>query len=470
MLRALRFSVPRAQAMAFGRARLRVTWDDRATPSIDAPVALFFGAGTLYNRDDVPWLVRGLLVSVRFTADRVELASYHPMPYFDRARIALVAGDDAVDDVRWETRAIPYDGPRSWAAYFHATYRDHGAPTPGVDLVALDTREAEGGGDWCGLFAGMSWTFSDRAALGTLEGDPRFFFDDSEGPQGQGTGTEEWGGGGDYWGGHTMTLPLAGHPVGAPSPAAVRSPDDAIESAYRILLADAMPFGRNARIQLEHGGANDSTERYQTVTWWYGRPGACLVPTDVLDVGDVESERAHRYDAPEASDIVELRSRYELGVDHVGDREVLPELVDRGRYTTGSSTFTVALDPANRGVMLRRRLDLHAPDQRAEVEVADDRDGAPFARAGVWYTAGSDRCVYSNPGAERGAPEPALETSTRRWRDDEFMVPRALTEGRRAIRVRLRFTARARPLVPGGDVAPQAWSEFRYAVYCYVLP
>src|SRR5262249_3128984 len=42
MLRALRLRVPRDRAVAFGRARLRVTWDDRAGPSIDAPVALFF--------------------------------------------------------------------------------------------------------------------------------------------------------------------------------------------------------------------------------------------------------------------------------------------------------------------------------------------------------------------------------------------------------------------------------------------
>jgi hypothetical protein len=32
--------------------------------------------------------------------------------------------------------------------------------------------------------------------------------------QAMGTGTEEWGGGGDYWGGRNMTTPLAGHPVG----------------------------------------------------------------------------------------------------------------------------------------------------------------------------------------------------------------------------------------------------------------
>ena len=41
-------------------ARLRITWDDRAQPSIDAPVALFFGAGILYNRDNREYLVKAL--------------------------------------------------------------------------------------------------------------------------------------------------------------------------------------------------------------------------------------------------------------------------------------------------------------------------------------------------------------------------------------------------------------------------
>jgi hypothetical protein len=341
----------------------------------------------------------------------------------------------------------------------------------GADLVALDTRGAEGSADWCGLFAGMSWVFSDRAALYTLEGDPRFFFDDADGPQGQGTGTEEWGGGGDYWGGRTMTLPLAGHPVGAPDPARVRDPEDAIESAYRLLLADAMPFGRNARIQLEHGGDNRSPEHYQTVTYWYGRPGACLVPTDSLQVGDVASERSHGYSSPSATAPEALRSRFELGVDHVGAREVIPEVEGPTRRMRGTSAFTLSLDPSNVGVMLRRRFDQVWPDQRAEVWVADDRDGAPFVRAGVWYSAGSNRVVYSNPPAELGAGERTVETSNRRWREDEFLVPRALTEGRARVRVEVRFAPMVRALHPGEAAPAEAWwSESRYAAYSYVLP
>ena len=45
MIRAIEFSVPKEQALAFSRARLRVTWDGRSEPSIDAPSRPFFRRG-----------------------------------------------------------------------------------------------------------------------------------------------------------------------------------------------------------------------------------------------------------------------------------------------------------------------------------------------------------------------------------------------------------------------------------------
>src|SRR6185437_2423627 len=144
------------------------------------------------------------------------------------------------------------------------------------------------------------------------------FFDDSESPQAQGTGTEEWGGGGDYWGGKNMTLPFAGHPCGAPSAKEAKCDEDKIESAYRFLLADLFPFGKNAKICLEHGGTNESKEHYETVTYWYGLPAASLVKTDTLKVGEEASEKSHSYVSPDASAPYEITSRFELGVDHLG--------------------------------------------------------------------------------------------------------------------------------------------------------
>jgi hypothetical protein len=416
-------------------------------------------------------------MNVRFDADRVHLACFFPMPFFKSAKIEIRGVDPApIPDVRFRVRTVATKEPANHLAYFHAAHRDFPQPEPGKDLVLLDTREAEGGGNWSGHFVGTSWIFSDRAVLGTLEGDPRFFFDDSLTPQAYGTGTEEWGGGGDYWGGLNMTLPFAGHPTGARNDKEAKNNEDKIESAYRFLLADLMPFGRNAVIRLEHGGENQSTEHYQTVTYWYGLPGESLVKTDEFKVGDGESEQAHLYYSPEASEPYEITSRYEWGVDTLKGKEVYPAHTDSGRKMTGESFFQLQLDPKNFGVLLRRKLDYQLPNQRAEVYIADANSPETgkakpnWKLAGTWYLAGGNTCVYSNPKGELGATEHHAQTSNRRFRDDEFLIPRKLTEGRQAIRVRIKFTPVNRPLFPGHPLREMAWSEIKYTAYCFVLP
>jgi hypothetical protein len=469
VLRAIEISAPKDQALALGRGRIQIVWDLRPTPSVDAPIALFFGAGTLYNRDNREYLVKAFPMNVRFDAERVHLACYFPMPFLNSVSVNL-EGVDQIKDVKLDLRFEPLKEPPNQIGYFHATYVDVPQPARGEDMVFLDTKAAEGSDDWSGSFVGMSWIFSHNANLGTLEGDPRFFFDDSLTPQAQGTGTEEWGGGGDYWGGRNMTLPFAGHPCGAKSPKDSKDPEDLIESAYRFLLADLMPFGRRAKICLEHGGTNGSNEHYEGVTYWYGSPRATLVKTDELQVGDEASEKAHGYASPDASPVEEVSSRYEWGPDHVDGKEVYPATVDKGRRTKGTSEFRLALDPKNLGVLLRRKLDYAVPNQRAEVFVADE-GSADWKPAGIWYLAGSNTCVYSDAKGELGATLHNAQTSNRRFRDDEFLLPRDLTRGRSAVRVRVRCTPVDRPLFPGHPFPVEsAWSELRYTAYSWVLP
>jgi hypothetical protein len=232
-----------------------------------------------------------------------------------------------------------------------------------------------------------------------------------------------------------------------------------------------MPFGRNALIRLEHGGENQSTEHYQTIAYWYGLPAASLVQTDELQIGDEASEAAHQYHSPDASQPYEITSRYEWGVDRLGGKEIYPAHVDHGRKTTGASEFMVQLDAKNVGVLLRRKLDYQFPNQRAEVFIADaDRKTPRWKKAGVWYLAGGDTCVYSNPKEELGATQHNVQTSNRRFRDDEFLVPRKLTEGKRAVRVKVQFTPVNRPLFPGHPMPELAWSEIKYTAYCFVVP
>jgi len=482
MIRALEFSVPKNQAVEFGRARLRIIWDNRSAPSVDAPVALFFGTGTLYNRDGREFLVKAFPVHVQFDKNEVHLACYFPMPFFLSARFELIAPDQFISPVHRSVRTAACAEPANHLAYFHATYRDFPKPEPGRDLVLLDTRETEGGVDWSGQFVGTSLNFSDRAKLGTLEGDPRFFFDDSRTPQAQGTGTEEWAGGGDYWGGQTMTLPFAGHPSGAPNEKAAKNDEDKIESAYRFLLADLMPFGRNAVVRLERGGEDPSTGHYQTVAFWYGLPGASLVKTDELKIGDTNSETAHEYNSPEAFAPYEITSRYEWGVDHLNGTEIFPAETDWGRKTTVTSEFTLQLTADNFGVLLRRKLDYQFPNQRAEAFVSDAGRKSPrqpslgsygpasWRLAGVWSLAGGNTCVYSYPKGELGDTQHRVETSNRRFCEDEYLIPRRLTEGRGVIRVKIQFTPVERPLFPGRPLPELAWSAIKYSAYCFVLP
>jgi hypothetical protein len=193
-------------------------------------------------------------------------------------------------------------------------------------------------------------------------------------------------------------------------------------------------------------------------------------------VGEIASERAHQYDSPEASEPVEITSRYEWGVDHLEGREIYPAHTEVGRYTTGTSEFTLKLIPDNLGVMVRRTLDYSFPNQRAEVLVAEaagtshPESASKWKLAGVWYLAGSNTCVYSNPNSELGTTEHRIETSNRRFRDDEFLIPRSLCHGLAAIRVRIHFTPVDHPLFPGAQPQKQAWSEIRYAAYCMVMP
>lgn len=488
-VRAFKLSLPQSQAETLERVRLRITWDDAAQPSVDAPLCLFFGAGTLHRRDNREYLVKGFPINIRFDSlqQKVILACYYPMPFFKSAKFELAGiTPDNQTKIDYEIRYAPDATPPAFNSYFHAGYQDFPTPQPGEDLTLLDTRGAEGHPYWSGSFVGTSFIFTHRGELGTLEGDPRFFFDDSQTPQGQGTGTEEWGGGGDYWGGENMTLPFAGHPCGVARKEQAKDPKDLIHSAYRFLLADLMPFGRNAQIKLEHGGDNMSREHYESVTYWYGLPAPALLKTDELDVGNAASENSHGWYSPGASPAVTIRSRYELGIDSFVvttsqwtspekiKKEVYPAHTEDGRFTQGTSAFTVQLDPANKGALIRRTLDYSHPNQKAAVYIADgDADTAhlKWTYAGTWYLAGANTGVYSNVSKELDARVQKVQTSNRRFRDDEWLVPPALTKGRSRIRVRIVFVPVKQELYPGyAFPGVNAWSELRYTVYSYVTP
>lgn len=104
-----------------------------------------------------------------------------------------------------------------------------------------------------------------------------------------------------------------------------------------------------------------------------------------------------------------------------------PEVADEGRAHRGSSEFQMALNPANHGAVLVRRLDYGIGNQKADVYV----DGS---RVGPWFNPGSDGSCH--------------------WRDSNFSIPQTYTAGKNSITVKVAFVS-----------SDNDWNEFTYWAY-----
>src|SRR4051795_6922472 len=119
--------------------------------------------------------------------------------------------------------------------------------------------------------------------------------------------------------------------------------------------------------------------------------GSVETVTDTLDVADPSSEAGHGY---------------EIGTPTWTGTQTFTypsQIADTGRAHTGSSQFTLSVDPGHTAVLLARRMDHGIADQRATVSV----DGVP---AGTWEDRGAD--------------------GLHRWRDSSLALPPALTAGK----------------------------------------
>lgn len=425
-IRAVKFRVPYSEKVRLGNSRLRIYWDGEVTPSVDTPIKFLAGDGAgVYQPTGRP-LVQGWIAGAGGDGSTyMNFNMYWPMPYTGTARIAVASPyTSTVQGAQWTVRTEPFSDPPGWWGRFHANYTDVPNPPFGEDMTFLDVAGS-------GRVVGTVVNFS--VPNGTLEGDPHFFIDDNNTPQVQVTGTEEWGTGGNYWnGGNQTSLPVGGLPSSLNNP-----PGEDIDGSalYRFLVADTVPFNRHITLRWEHGVDNDSSERYRAAIFWYGTPTQTALLSDSLLVGDAGSRKSHGYASPGATSYL-LNAAYEYPVHN-------PLSSDTGISTTGVTSFTMMLDPANVGAFLRRKFDYALPNQRADIFI----DNQP---AGTWYTGGS----FSGND---------IDGRVRRWREEEFPLPASLTADKSSVVVRVQF-------VPTTDPANTVWTEFAYSMYSFVMP
>jgi hypothetical protein len=221
---------------------LRIYWDGRDAPGVEAPLGDFFAVG-----QGTPAAVESFPVQVSPTGS---LTCYWRMPFARSARIVIQNDNpDRWSGLYWQVDWVELDALPAGTGYFHARYRQEYPAVHGRDYLVA---EIEGEGQYVGTV--LAVTLAQDGWFG--EGDDFFFIDGEETPSLQGTGTEDYFN--DAWG----FRPRAGAWFGQPR----WEGDDAGDSGvcYRWHVLDPVGFTRSLRLALEHKG-----NRADSVDGWY---------------------------------------------------------------------------------------------------------------------------------------------------------------------------------------------------------
>lgn len=250
---------------------LRMYWDGRGDPCVEAPIGDFFGQG---------WNESYPFSSLPLAAGPVDgraLVSYFVMPFSDGARIEIENDTGKtigafyyyVDYV--ELEALPKDMGRFHAWYNHALTEappdgenewgvlgKYGENTTGKDnYLILDAKGK-------GHYVGVNYYVHCPSPMWYGEGDDMFFIDGEDWPSSlHGTGTE------DYFNTAWCPQVLFQHPFYGYA----RVNDDigwlGRTHVYRFHISDPVYFDTSLRFSIEHGHNNVMTLDLSSVAYWY---------------------------------------------------------------------------------------------------------------------------------------------------------------------------------------------------------
>ena len=378
----LRFGIDPHATRALEDLWLSIRWDGEESPSVDAPLGLFFGSGLGLAH------VRSLLMGMDTSGT---LYCYFPMPYWHSAEVELRNASDAdVSAVEFAVGVSDEAYPQGQTGYFRARHHDRRVGPRDGDYVILEVR---GRGHYVGTVLAISG--GEPGWPRYLEGDERVYLDHSYTPTLYGTGTEDYFQGGWYFRYGPFTLPSHG------SPTQMVDSEEHI-ACYRLHISDMIPFSSSIRFGIEHGADNVRSGHYRSVAYYYALDEPAGHFSDQVDVADPASEESHGYAA--GSDATRMSAtRYFEGE---WDDVPMPE----SGLATSASRFRLAISPLNWGLRLWRLRDQSVGRQSAQVRV----DGR---LAGTWYT------PYANP--------------IKAWAEEPFLIPPELGLGKNAITVSL---------------------------------
>jgi hypothetical protein len=314
------------------------------------------------------------------------------MPFWRRARFQITGLPGRLF-LRVEANAVD----QARAGHLRFAWREERPTTGNQDFEYLT---AQGAGRLIGTVLTVEPPDAARDKQ-WWEGDLRSYADGRRTPGVHGTGHED-----DHFGGWSneffsgpFTLPMHGEPRADLKDRTGQFNGDV--TMYR--LWPGIPFLREIRHGVEHGTENNRAVNVSATTFFYAQREPWLVDSDVLSVCDDASRAAHALAVAGETRPGDLASAFE------GRAARTPVTLCHHAHT-GAASFEMAVDPRNRGVLLRR-----AYDQ------ANGRQGA-------WVRVG---------GRTVGLWRVAEQNAAARWAERDFFIPAPFTAGAARLSIEL---------------------------------
>ncbi len=243
---------------------LKIYWDGEETPSVEAPIGDFFGVGHGLNRDFSS-------LPINCSSEGRARNCYWYMPFRRSCRItATNEGSRPVAAFYYYIDYRTLEEIPSATPYFHAQYRQEFPCSEGRNYLIL---EAAGNGHYVGTNLSVL-----QNSLGWWgEGDDMIFVDGENSPSLHGTGSEDYFS--DAWGMREAEGPFYGCPLQEEDYQAGSK-----ATVYRFHIPDPIPFSKSIRVTIEHGHANDRSDHYSSVAYWYqAEPHVRFAPLPPVD-------------------------------------------------------------------------------------------------------------------------------------------------------------------------------------------
>jgi hypothetical protein len=213
---------------------IRIYWDGRKEPGVEAPLGDFFACGTK------PATVESLPVQV---SEKGSLSCYWRMPFAKSAKIVVTNDNpDRGAGLYWQVDWVQVDQLPPETGYFHAKYRQEYPAKLGRDYQIADIAGR-------GQYVGTVFTATNAQNGWFGEGDDFFYIDGEKTPSLQGTGSE------DYFNSAWGLVPRTSHWFGSPRVQGYAAGD--CDVLYRWHVLDSVQFQKSLQVSIEHKGNED---------------------------------------------------------------------------------------------------------------------------------------------------------------------------------------------------------------------